>query len=156
MTPDGGSDDGRASNVRNGRAEIRKDHAHQCRWDDGAADQPVVGNNPQPVETQNHSARLPKTRNQGFNGDDRTHFQPSAQYERGSRKALIPKTWKSKVGPAGAKQPKQIMGVRRRRWRCSTTDRRTNTKAGSANSQAEKKQQKSDGFIQPGVARRRE
>src|SRR3954467_13445643 len=55
------------------------------------------GMSPHAVETQNHRARVPITRNHVLSiGEDRTHFHPSAQMLIGSRKMLTPKSCRKK------------------------------------------------------------
>src|SRR3954447_1187413 len=67
------------------------------------------GMRPHAVETQNHSERLPKTRNQVLSmGEERTHFHPSAQTLIGKRKMLSPKTWRKKSAQRAPNSPSRL------------------------------------------------
>src|SRR5438874_8774128 len=67
------------------------------------------GMSPQAVDTQNQRAKLPSTRNHGLSiGDDRTHFQPSAQMWIGSRNTLMPKICSSRSAHFAPKRPSRL------------------------------------------------
>src|SRR5438309_7933988 len=67
------------------------------------------GISPQAADRQNHSDRFPSTRNQVLSmGEERSHFQPSAQMLTGRRKMLSPKTCRKKSAQRAPNSPSRL------------------------------------------------